>query len=38
MFTRVLGIVLGVFLAYAVTKMANPAFDLHTWLETFSQH
>lgn len=32
MFTRLIGIVLGAFLAYVFTKMANPSFDLQTWL------
>jgi hypothetical protein len=32
MFTRVLGIALGAFLAYAATKAMNPDFHLETWL------
>jgi hypothetical protein len=32
MFTRVLGIVLGAFLAYCVTKAMNPGFDLATYV------
>jgi hypothetical protein len=35
MFTRVLGIALGAFLAYVVTKAMNPGFDLSTYLEHF---
>ena len=33
MFTRVLGIVLGAFLAYIVTKAMNPSFELVAYLE-----
>jgi hypothetical protein len=32
MFTRALGIVLGLFLAYAATKALHPDFNLETWL------
>lgn len=32
MFTRAVGIMLGAFLAYTVTKGLDPTFDLQTWL------
>lgn len=32
MVSRILGIALGAFLAYTLTKMANPHFSLQTWL------
>jgi len=35
MFTRIVGISLGLILAYAVTKGMNPHFDLHTWLASW---
>jgi hypothetical protein len=35
MFTKLLGITLGLILAYAVTKGMNPNFDLHTWATSF---
>jgi hypothetical protein len=35
MVPRLIGIVLGAFLAYTFTKMANPSFELETWLASF---
>lgn len=37
MFTRILGITLGAFLAYAVTKGMHPDFDLQTWMASLGR-
>lgn len=37
MLPKLIGIALGAFLAYTFTKMANPAFDLQTWMASLGR-